>query len=186
MLIRRGTAVIAGASSSIGAAYADRLASQGYDLILIDPQRDALHQAATLLTDKSRRAVEVLAADLSVPHDLNRVERALQQDASITLLVNATGDIAAMRLAYAVAPGFTVRGIGTLINVASTATLASFVLSLSQALQQQFGHHGVHTQAVLVFMDNDLAPPALVDAALSGLASGELITLLTRSSGTLH
>jgi hypothetical protein len=53
-------------------------------------------------------------------------------------------------------------------------------------LQRQFGHHGVHTQTVLVFMANDMALPALVDAALSGLARGELITLLTTTSRTLH
>jgi short-subunit dehydrogenase len=186
MFIRKGTAVIAGASSAIGVAYADRLASQGYDLILIDRQRDALHQAATLLTDKSRRAVEVLATDLAMPDDLIRVQRALRQDASITLLVNAAGNAAATGLANTLAPGFAARGIGTFINVASMPAFASCVLSLCQTLRQQFTHHGVQIQAVLVFMDNGLSPTDWVDAALSGLASGEHITLLTRPSRILH
>jgi uncharacterized protein len=186
MFIRKGTAVVAGASSSIGAAYAERLATQGYDLILIDQHRDLLHEAATTITDNSRRAVEVLAADLALPHDLKRVERLLRQDASITLLVNAAGHVAPSRLAYAVAPGLAARGIGILINVACMAALAPPVLSLSQALQRQFGGLGVHSQAVLVFMDECLSPTALVDAALAGLARGEHLTLLTSPSGTLH
>ncbi|MDB5981012.1 MAG: Short-chain dehydrogenase/reductase [Pseudomonas sp.] len=188
MLNRRGTAVIAGASSGIGAAYTNRLADQGYDLILIDQHRDALNQAAAIITDNSRRAVEVLATDLTVPHELNRVERALRQDASITLLVNAAGNTAATRLAYALAPGFAARGIGTIINVASMTALAPFVLSLSQALQRQFGRHGVHTQAALLFMGKCVSPSALVDAALAGLVRGEHVTLpcLADQFWTLH
>lgn len=110
-----------------------------YDLILVDRHRDSLQDTAAAITDNTRRSVEVLAADLALPDDLARVENALRQDASITLLVNAAGAIdhdsnpdevgrmialrvtASARLAYALAPGFAARGTGTIINVESEA-----------------------------------------------------------------
>lgn len=146
-----GTAVVTGASSGIGAVYADRLARRGYDLVLV--ARDAAR--LTLLADRLARETgvrtEVLQADLTNPADRARVEQRLQSDASITLLLNNAGmavsgtflesDINAVermialnvvaptRLAAAVAKGFAARKAGTLINIASVLALVPEMFS---------------------------------------------------------
>ena len=58
------TALITGASTGIGAIYADRLAKRGYDLILVARNRDKLQALASSIADETGRTVEVLAADL--------------------------------------------------------------------------------------------------------------------------
>jgi short-subunit dehydrogenase len=90
-LSSKGTALITGASSGIGAVYADRLARQGYDLILVARSQAKLHALANRLSDQTGRNVEVVAADLKDKADLLRVEQLLRTDASITLLVNNAG-----------------------------------------------------------------------------------------------
>jgi len=142
----KGTALVTGASSGIGAIYADRLAARGYDLILVARNRARLDALAARISDRTGRSVEVVAADLGQPADLARVETILRTDASINLLVNNAGigapvptwsaDIDLMtqmidinvtalaRLTYAVAPGFVARGGGTIINIASVVALA--------------------------------------------------------------
>ena len=60
----KGVALITGASSGIGAIYADRLAKQGYDLILVARNEPKLKALASRLTSDTGRSVEVLTADL--------------------------------------------------------------------------------------------------------------------------
>ncbi len=86
-----GTALITGASTGIGALYAERLARRGYNLILVARNRDKLNALAARITDETRREVEVLAADLNDRASLATVEAKLREDASITLLVNNAG-----------------------------------------------------------------------------------------------
>jgi hypothetical protein len=59
----KGTALITGASSGIGAIYADRLARRGFDLILVARSRDRLNAHAKRLADETGRSVEIIAAD---------------------------------------------------------------------------------------------------------------------------
>jgi uncharacterized protein len=227
--IHKGTALITGASSGIGAVYADRLARSGYDLILVARRADKLRSLAEELTTRTRRSIETIAADLTKPADLAKVEAVLKSDASITLLVNNAGigatapllqsDVGDMermitlnvnvltRLAYAVTPAFVARGTGTIINIASIVALApevlnavyggskAFVLAFSQSLQHELADKGVRVQAVLPgatatdFWDLAGTPVQhlpkeivmsaqdMVDAALAGLAQGELVTI---------
>src|SRR5258708_40128724 len=70
-----GTALITGASSGIGAIYADRLARRGHDLILVARSRDRLDTLAKRVSDQTGRAVEVVVADLNDRADLRRVGR---------------------------------------------------------------------------------------------------------------
>ena len=147
----QGVALITGASTGIGAIYADRLARRGYDLILVARNRERLNTLATRLTQETGRTIEVVAADLADKADLARVEDILRTDASITLLVNNVGvgatapllnaDIdkmeqmidlnvtALMRLTYAAAPGFVARGGGAIINISSIAAVGPEILN---------------------------------------------------------
>ncbi|SAK49120.1 short-chain dehydrogenase/reductase SDR [Caballeronia temeraria] len=146
-----GTALVTGASSGIGAVYAERLARRGYDLILVARNRDRLTALAERITNETHRSVEILDADLNDRHALAAIEAKLKQDASITLLVNNAGigthtplldsDVDAMtrmidlnvtaltRLTYAAVPGFVARGKGAVINIASIVSIAPEILN---------------------------------------------------------
>ncbi|HEV3106163.1 MAG TPA: SDR family oxidoreductase [Trinickia sp.] len=147
----KGTALITGASSGIGAIYADRLARRGYDLILVARNRERLDQLANRLTSATGRSIKVVAADLGDKQDVRRIEEILRTDASITLLVNNAGfggagpllvsdadkmeamielNVTALtRLTYAIAPKFVERGGGTIVNIASIVAIAPEVLN---------------------------------------------------------
>lgn len=141
----QGTAVVTGASSGIGAVYAERLAHRGYALVLVARDWQKLQDLAEKLQRETGVNVEVLAADLTQKVDLLRVEARLRQ-ADVTLLVNNAGIsmkgelvdadpeeleqmislnvLAPSRLAAAVLPGFVARNRGTLINISSVLALA--------------------------------------------------------------
>ena len=147
----RGTALITGASSGIGAVYADRLARRGYDLIPVARNRDRLAALADRITNDTQRSVEIIDADLNDRAALAAVEAKLKQDASITLLVNNAGigthtplldsDVDAMtrmidlnvtaltRLTYAAVPGFVARGNGAVINISSIVAISPETLN---------------------------------------------------------
>lgn len=147
----KGTALITGASSGIGAIYADRLAHRGYDLVLVARTEDRLDQLAQRLTQATGRSVRAVVADLNDLAGLASVENLLRQDKSITMLVNNAGfgataplleaDVEKMdemislnvraltRLTYAAAPGFVERGDGTIINIASIVAIAPEILN---------------------------------------------------------
>ena len=147
----KGTALITGASTGIGAVYADRLARRGYDLVLVARNKERLEALAERLVRETGRRVEVLAADLTATADLRRVEERLRSDERITLLLNNAGlgatatlldsdpdqidtmiqlnVVALTRLTRAVAPGFVARGGGALINIASIVALSPELLN---------------------------------------------------------
>jgi short-subunit dehydrogenase len=141
-----GTALVTGASSGIGAAYADRLAKCGYDLILVARNAERLKSLAARLAVETGRTVTGLPADLGDKAALATVEAVLRNDPSITILVNNAGtasraplleanvdEMEAMitlnvtaltRLTYAAAPAFAARGAGAIINIASVVAIA--------------------------------------------------------------
>jgi short-subunit dehydrogenase len=145
-----GTALITGASSGIGAVYADRLAHRGYDLILVARNRQRLDALARRLHGETGRQIDVLVADLGNADDLQRVEAVLRER-QIAMLVNNAGiaavtpllgsDVDAMeamidlnvtaltRLTYAAVPGFVDRGTGTIVNIASVVALVPEMLN---------------------------------------------------------
>ncbi|KVA23413.1 hypothetical protein [Burkholderia ubonensis] len=84
----RGTAVVSRALSIIGSAYAEYLAENGYDLVLIDEIRPLLNAMADELTTRCRRAVEVVVVDGGSDVDLAGVKAKIDQDASIVLVIN--------------------------------------------------------------------------------------------------
>jgi short-subunit dehydrogenase len=147
----RGTALITGASSGIGAVYADRLARRGHDLILVARNRERLQALAERLTRETGRKVETLVADLSDKAGLARVEDVLRSNEKITMLVNNAGlgatapllgsDIGKMedmialnvnaltRLTYAAVPAFLERKGATLVNIASIVAISPETLN---------------------------------------------------------
>ena len=134
-------AVVTGASSGIGVAYAERMADRGYDLILVARRRDRLEDVAKRIMIKTNRAVEIVTADLSDANDLLRIEALLTEREDIDLLINNAGlgalgptskvaadalenlirvnILALTRLTHAVLPGFLRRNTGTIISIAS-------------------------------------------------------------------
>ena len=70
----KGTALVTGASTGIGAVYADRLAKRGYDLILVARSLDKLTEVAQQIKSATGRKVETLPADLTLSADVQRSE----------------------------------------------------------------------------------------------------------------
>ncbi|MBU3078820.1 SDR family NAD(P)-dependent oxidoreductase [Sphingomonas quercus] len=146
-----GTALVTGASSGMGAIYADRLARRGYDLILAGRDRERLEQCAASLAKREDRTIRIVAADLQTAQGLNSVEQILCSERAISMLVNNAGIgavgpllqsdinqldalirldvIAPVRLAYAAAAAFASRGSGTIVNMASIVAVAPELLN---------------------------------------------------------
>lgn len=79
-----GLAVITGASTGIGAIYADRLAKRGYDLLLVAQSRERMDDLAKKLAVETRGKIEILAADLMDSNDLAGLERILRDGPRVT------------------------------------------------------------------------------------------------------
>lgn len=147
----KGTVLITGASTGIGAIYADRFAKRGHDLILVARNGERLAALARRISTATGRKVETVTADLISPPDLRRVEDLLRANADISVLVNNAGvgaadplvasDVDKMesmihlnvtaltRLTYAAAPAFVARGNGTIINISSAVAIAPELLN---------------------------------------------------------
>jgi len=133
--------LITGASSGIGAAYAERFARRGHDLILVARDQQRLDAGAARLRETFRVKVDVLRADLTQPADLAVVEARLREDARIGVLINNAGapqsggilqqtaegidklvalnTTALTRLAAVAAARFAVAGTGAIVNIGS-------------------------------------------------------------------
>lgn len=138
MAAQRRRAMITGASSGIGAAFARRLARDGVDLVLVARRRDRLDGLAAELSNVS---VEVLVADLGSADGVRAAEARLAADPPVDMLVNNAGfgvygpldetdpdaleqmiflNVTALsRLSVAAAKAMTARGAGTIVNVSS-------------------------------------------------------------------
>jgi short-subunit dehydrogenase len=138
--------LITGASTGIGAVYADRFAQRGHDLVLVARDVARMEALAGRLRRETGVAVEIVKADLTSEADLVPLENRLREDARIGVLVNNAGAAAAggfleqnpeglaklislnvvalTRLANAVAPRFAREGKGAIVNIGSVVGLA--------------------------------------------------------------
>ena len=140
------TVFITGASSGIGATYAERFARRGHDLVLVARDDSRLDKLAGRLRAECHVAIEVLPADLTRPADLAALETRLREDARICILINNAGmaqagsfldqsaeaierlitlnTTAPTRLAAAIAPRFAQSGTGAIVNIGSVVGFA--------------------------------------------------------------
>lgn len=138
--------LITGASTGIGAAYAERFARRGHDLVLVARDKARMEALAARLSQENGVAIDIIQADLTQPAELAAVETRLRDDASIGILVNnagtaiggsfieqSTDDLARLvalnttallRLASAIAPRLAAAGEGAIVNIGSVVGLA--------------------------------------------------------------
>lgn len=139
------TALVTGASSGIGATYADRLAKRGHPLLLVARDEARLERLAARLRVEAGVQAEVLVADLASEAGLDRVAERIAADPAIGLVVNNAGIgpsgpglasppesygamtalnvVAVQRLSLVAAAAFAARGSGTIVNIASVVAL---------------------------------------------------------------
>jgi short-subunit dehydrogenase len=138
--------LVTGASTGIGAAYAERFARRGHDLVLVARDIARMEALAARLRQENGVAIDIIQADLTQPAELATVEARLRDDVRIGILVNNAGtaiggsfieqgtdDVerlvalnttAVLRLASAIAPRLAKAGEGAIINIGSVVGLA--------------------------------------------------------------
>ncbi|MDR6955916.1 short-subunit dehydrogenase [Ancylobacter sp. 3268] len=181
--------LITGASTGIGATYADRFARRGHDLVLVARNKTRLDAVAARLRAEAGVAVDVVQADLTDPGDLAKVEARLRDDDRIGVLVNNAGgnipgsfaeqkteDVARLialnttavaRLASAVAPRFATAGSGAIVNISSVVGLApEFAMSVYGA-----------TKAFVTFLSQGLT----LELGLKGVYVQAVLPAATRT-----
>ncbi len=142
--VRKRTAFITGASSGIGAAFAERLAGQGLDLVITGRRREKLETVAAEIVTRHGVDVQVVIAELADETQLAMVAGRVAALPGLEVLVNNAGfgqegggfheqDIAAheamlkvhtmatVRLTHAALPAMIANHRGSIINVSSVA-----------------------------------------------------------------
>jgi short-subunit dehydrogenase len=142
-------ALVTGATAGIGAAFARRLAADGWHLVLVARDADRLAQMAAELGARHGHDVQTLPADLSTDDGCATVEQRLASDSPVHLLVNNAGISlnktflrstaedearllrlnvhAVMRLTLAALRPMTERRDGAVINVSSVAAFGAMM-----------------------------------------------------------
>lgn len=138
-----GIALITGASSGIGAAFAKLLSSQGFDIILVARRKERLEKIAKENSDQYNNSSKVITADLANLSDIEQVAKYIFEKVKIDVLVNNAGfgtrgyfanidfesqknmifvhNLAPTRFCRAALPQMIAKGRGAIINVASIA-----------------------------------------------------------------
>jgi len=166
------TALVTGATAGIGESFTRLLAAKGYDLVIVARDKKRLQERADSLSKKYKIEVEVLQADLSVPTQLAKVEKRLENPKKpIDVLINNAGfgikdsflrsniadeilliDVLAkapMQLMHAVLPQMLARDSGTIINVSS---VASFIAGGTYSAAKSY--LTVHTESLHTELSN--------------------------------
>lgn len=183
------TILITGASTGIGATYADRFAKRGHDLVLVARDEARLNALATKLSSEHGIAVDVLPADLTDTAQLATVETRLRDDAKIGILINNAGaglsggfvdqstdavnrlvalnTTSVVRLASAIAPRLAQAGEGAIVNIGSVVGLVpEFGMSVYGA-----------TKAFVLFLSQGLS----LELGLKGVYVQAVLPAATRT-----
>jgi short-subunit dehydrogenase len=163
------TALVTGATAGIGYSYAQLLAKEGFDLVLVARDLPRMNKVAKELSKTFGVKVECLKADLTMPIQLAKVEKRLASTVkSIEVLINNAGfgikdsfvlssvakeqellDVlvtAPMRLTHAVLPGMVKRDSGVIVNVSSVASfIAGGTYSAAKSYLTVFSEY-LHTE----------------------------------------
>lgn len=189
-------ALITGASAGIGAAFAERLAQNKYDLVLVARRRERLVALAAHLEQKYSIKAEVLAADLTRADELKKVEQRASQDPPITLLINNAGFggyapfaqadvdraeeqirlhvLAVTRLTRAALPGMVSRKHGAIINVSSRLAFSGSMLSPPLPKRATYAASKAYINTFTQVLANELAGSGVrVQALCPGLVKSE-------------
>lgn len=162
--IERKTACITGATSGIGAAFAERFAKQGYDLIITGRRKEKIESLSNTLTKENKINVEVIIAELSDDKKLDLLIEKIKKIESLEILVNNAGfaknsffleedfsthevmlkvhNLALIALCHAVLPNMVSQGHGSIINVSSLLAFSpspnNAIYSASKAFAKLF------------------------------------------------
>lgn len=143
-MTERRTALITGASAGLGVEFANQLAAQHYNLVLVARRLDKLEEVAASLRERFGVDVTVLPADMSDPEAPDSLQRALaEKSIDIDYLVNNAGAagpdlledrdwnaqrrylelmmISVAHMCHSFIPPMRERGWGRVINVASVS-----------------------------------------------------------------
>jgi len=195
----RPRALVTGASSGIGLAFAERLAHDQYDLILVARNRERLEALAKKLRETERVDVQVLAADLSKSSELLNVEKKISEDTSLELLINNAGFggykpfvtleperaeelinlqvLAVTRLTRAALPGMVARGKGAIINVSSRLAFSGSVNEERLPKRAVYAATKSYINTFTQILSNELAGTGVkVQALCPGVVSTEFHT----------
>ncbi|MBN1288853.1 MAG: SDR family oxidoreductase [Actinobacteria bacterium] len=145
---KRGVALVTGATSGIGEAYARRLAAEGYDLMLVARRGELLESLAQELAEKQGISVDTIVVDLASEDEIKKLASKVREMEPLSMLVNNAGfalrgkfaksdidrqvdmimvhDVASVRLTHAALPGMIAAGRGAIINVASIVGLLAW------------------------------------------------------------
>jgi short-subunit dehydrogenase len=142
------TALITGASSGIGAVFAEKLAASQHDLVLVARSRDKLQALGDRLSQQHGIQTTVIAQDLTAADGPKQVwDQLAQQNIQVDMLINnagygtygefATGELdnhlnmiqlnvmALVDLAHRCLQEMKARGSGSIVNIGSTASFQS-------------------------------------------------------------
>jgi hypothetical protein len=153
-------ALITGATSGIGAAYAHALAEQGHDLIITGRRRDVIEGIAHNIENKFQVKTTVAIVELSDDKDLVQLLDLINEAGPVDVLVNNAGfttkgfyhlqniseqenmvrvhAIAMMKLTYAALPAMIERKTGTIINVASIQAVTPMAMNTTYCAVKAF------------------------------------------------
>lgn len=192
----RSLALVTGASSGIGAAFAERLARDKYGLIIVARRVGRLEALAQVLKKKYQAPVEVLQADLSDPDQLKNVEERISHESALEIVVNNAGFgayqpfvnldpnkadelirlqiVAVTRLTRAALPQMVTRGKGTIINVSSRLAFSGSLTAPSLPKRAVYAGTKAYINAFTQILHSELAGTGVrVQALCPGVVKTE-------------
>lgn len=156
----RKTACITGATSGIGAAFAKRLAKQGYDLMITGRRKEKIESLSNTLSKETKINVEVIIAELSDDKNLDLLAEKIKKITNLEILVNNAGfakenffheedfstheimlkvhNLALIKLCHAALPNMVSKGKGIIINVSSLGAFTPLPINAVYSASKSF------------------------------------------------